>query len=105
MASSSRMRFWSGLPPRTEKPEPPSEVACTPGNSWMAFNTSTSPMKAGIFLISRMLSLLTLIWGLTRFSARLSPLTTTSPMSRSAGCNAISSVVSPVRVNSILTGL
>ena len=55
------MRFWSVPPPLTLKPEDPSEAACTPGKSWMVLMTSTSPIKAGIFLMVIMSSVCTLI--------------------------------------------
>ena len=48
---SSRIRFWSGLPPRIYSPAEPSTPACTPGISWMAFMTSASPSMLGVFLI------------------------------------------------------
>ena len=48
-------------PPRTLKPDEPSEADCTPGNSWMDLITSTSPISAGIFLMVIMSSDCTLI--------------------------------------------
>ena len=48
-APSSRMRFWSISPPRTEKPEDPSLGAWTPGSIWMTLMMSLSPRKAGTF--------------------------------------------------------
>ena len=48
---SSRIRFWSGLPPRIYNPAEPSTPACTPGISWMVFITSASPNMLGVFFI------------------------------------------------------
>ena len=48
---SSKIRFWSGLPPRIYNPADPSTPACTPGINWMAFITSDSPNILGVFLI------------------------------------------------------
>ena len=56
-ASSSKIRFWSELPPRTLNPLAPSPTDETPGNKRMARKTSASPKSWGSFLTS-----LALIW-------------------------------------------
>ena len=48
---SSRIRFWSGEPPRTYRPLLPSPPPCTPGSSCSTFSTSVSPKSAGSSLI------------------------------------------------------
>ena len=60
-APSNRIRLWSVAPPRTLKPDEPSEADCTPGSKVMLLMTSTSPIKAGIFLMVIMSSVCTLI--------------------------------------------
>ena len=46
---SSKIKFWSTLPPRTLKPEAPSPTVETPGSNMMLRITSASPIKLGSF--------------------------------------------------------
>ena len=52
VASSKRIRFWSGLPPLTKKPLEPSPVLLIPGSNCIVFNISCSPKMIGMVLTS-----------------------------------------------------
>ena len=53
--------MWSVAPPRTLKPDEPSDADTTPGSNVMLLMTSTSPISAGIFLMVIMSRVCTLI--------------------------------------------
>ena len=58
-ASSSKIRFWSALPPRTLNPLDASPTVLTPGKRVRVRTMSVSPNSCGIFLISLLVSELT----------------------------------------------
>ena len=86
-APSSNMRLWSVAPPRTLKPDEPSEADCTPGNKVMLLMTSTSPISAGIFLMVIISSVCTLIAMAVTLRSLRSLVTCTSDNFSNSGCS------------------
>ena len=81
------MRFWSVEPPRTLKPDEPSDADCTPGSSVMLLMTSTSPISAGIFLMVIMSRVCTLIAMAVTLRSLRSLVTSTSDSLSDSGCS------------------
>ena len=91
-APSRRMRLWSVAPPRTLKPDEPSEADCTPGSRVMLLMTSTSPISAGIFLMVIMSRVCTLISMAVTLRSLRSLVTCTSDSFSDSGCSFILTV-------------
>ena len=77
-ASSSKMRFWSVLPPRTLNPEAPSPTVVTPGSSVIERITSNSPKNWGMVFICLAVNCVVDISARFKFSSSFLAVTWTS---------------------------